>query len=382
MSGIYLHVPFCRTACHYCDFHFSTSLNSVDAFVSAVVKEIELRRETWKNEDFMTLYLGGGTPSVLSPKDIDRILGALNESLPGFKSERLAEATIEVNPEDLTEEIARGYVECGFDRISIGVQTFDDGLLNWMNRKHSAEQAESAVFAARKAGFNEVSIDLVYGLPHSSPKSFENTVSKAFSLPIDHISCYALTVEPRTVLGARVKKGVEKEAPDSVIEADYKLLCSVADAHGFSHYEVSNWARTKENKAVHNSAYWSGSPYLGLGPGAHGFDGKSRYSVISNNPKYLRSIAESTLPDALEALTPTDRSNEMMMTGLRTAQGVDFKALEQLFGIDHIGSNHDAWQKWTEAGAIVFLESGRHRISEKYWLIGDSIASDLIVLLL
>ena len=380
MSGIYLHVPFCRTACHYCDFHFSTSLNSVDAFVRAVVKEIELRSGQWKNEDFRTLYLGGGTPSVLSPQDIARIIGALNEFLPGFNSERLAEATIEVNPEDLTEEIARGYVECGFDRISIGVQTFDDSLLNWMNRKHSTEQAESAVFAARKAGFNKISIDLIYGLPHGSLKSFENTVSKAFSLPIDHISCYALTVEPTTVLGARVKKGEEKEAPDSVIEADYRLLCSVAETHGFSHYEVSNWARNTENKAVHNSAYWSGAPYLGLGPGAHGFDGKSRYSVISNNPKYLRSIDELVLPDSVETLTPTNLSNEMMMTGLRTALGVDFKALEQLFCIDHIASNHDAWLKWTDAGAIILLNNGRHRISEKHWIIGDSIASDLIVL--
>ena len=377
MSGIYLHVPFCRAACHYCDFHFSSTLKNVEDYVTAVVKEVSLRKGDWEGVEFRTLYWGGGTPSVLKGEQCSRIVGALRESLN--IRENIKEATIEVNPEDVTLKALKNWVECGFDRISIGIQSFDDHQLSWMNRKHTAAEAESAVMLARGAGFKKVSVDLIYGLPVRSENSWQETVKKALSLPIDHISCYALTVEPKTVLGARVKSGKEVEAPDELIEADYSHLCREAKEAGFIHYEVSNWARGTENIAIHNSAYWEGVPYLGLGPGAHGFKGMLRYANVSNNNKYIQSIAKDEIPEEIEELTRLDRSNEVLMTGLRTAKGVDFEGLKSKFQVDHLSENREAWKRLVSNGAVVQV-GNRWRVSEKYWLVGDSIASDLISL--
>lgn len=377
MSGIYLHVPFCRTACHYCDFHFSTTLKNLEDYVAAVVKEVSLRKGDWEGVEFSTLYWGGGTPSVLTGKQCSKIVSAIRENLN--IRENIEEATIEVNPEDVTPEALKNWVECGFDRISIGIQSFDDHQLSWMNRKHSATEAEKSVKLAKAAGFKKVSVDLIYGLPVRSEGSWQETVKKALSLPIDHISCYALTVEPKTVLGARVKSGKEAEAPDELIEADYSHLCRKAKEAGFIHYEVSNWTRGTENIAIHNSAYWEGVPYLGLGPGAHGFKGVQRYANVSNNNKYIQSIANGEIPEETETLTLLDRSNEVLMTGLRTAKGVDFDELKSKFQVDHLSENREAWKRLVINGAVVQV-GNRWRVSEKYWLVGDSIASDLISL--
>ncbi|MDE0918354.1 MAG: coproporphyrinogen-III oxidase family protein, partial [Flavobacteriales bacterium] len=212
MSGIYVHVPFCRTACHYCDFHFSTSLLKVDSYVDALLKDVELRCENpeWGNLEFQTLYFGGGTPSVLSGDSLKAIVSAISAS---FKTHAFLETTIEVNPEDVTQEALEGWRNAGFNRLSIGVQSFCDSQLKWMNRKHSGKEALEAVALAQAAGFKRISIDLIYGLPQFD-LAWEQTVDMALGLPIDHISCYALTIEPRTVLGSRVAKGLETEMPD------------------------------------------------------------------------------------------------------------------------------------------------------------------------
>jgi oxygen-independent coproporphyrinogen-3 oxidase len=353
-------------------------LNNVDAYVDAVIKEIQIRsgQTPWSSSVFRTIYLGGGTPSVLSAEQTLSILSALNSSLSTEGS--WAEATIEVNPEDVSVESLQGWLRCGIDRISIGAQSFDDEQLQWMNRKHSAKEAITAIQLARSEGFKKISIDLIYGLAHRSEGSWEKTIEKAFSLPIDHISCYALTVEPRTVLGARVKKGLEKEAPDELIEKDYSELCAFTKENGFLHYEVSNWAKDVNNKAIHNTSYWEGVPYLGLGPGAHGFDGENRYSLVSNNNKYIQEIGLGSLPEQIEKLSSLDRSNEILMTGLRTSKGVDFNELKRIWGVDHIAENLVAWERWVKVGAIVPSKEGRYRISEKFWLVGDSISADLI----
>ena len=283
----------------------------------------------------------------------------------------------------MTEEALKGWLSLGFDRLSIGVQSFHNSQLEWMNRKHSAEQAKKAVELASQVGFTRISIDLIYGLPQSSADEWERTVEIALSLPIDHISCYSLTVEPRTVLGARIAKGLEKEAPEELVESNYNHICKAASEAGFDHYEVSNWSRSKNSRAVHNSAYWSGRPYLGLGAGAHGFKDMSRYSVVSNNPLYISTVMSGSLPDKTESLTPKDRSNEMLMTSLRTAEGVDFNALDKDLGFDHLSSNRDSWGKWLAAGAIIKVggqTEAQYRISEKAWLIGDTIASDFFMI--
>ncbi len=377
MSGIYLHVPFCRTACHYCDFHFSTTLKNVEDYTTTVMKEIALRKGDWGDVEFSTLYWGGGTPSVLSGKNCSRIVSALREGL-NIRL-KVEEATIEVNPEDVTPEALKNWAECGFDRISIGIQSLDDHQLLWMNRKHTAYEAEKSVKLAKDAGFKKVSIDLIYGLPVRNEASWQKTIQKALSLPIDHISCYALTVEHKTVLGSRVRSGKVAEAPDELIESDYSHLCREAKETGFIHYEVSNWARGVENIAIHNSAYWEGMPYLGLGPGAHGFKGMQRYANVSNNNKYFQSIAKNNLPEEVENLTLLDRSNEVLMTSLRTARGVDFEELKSTFQVDHLSENRKAWERLVSSGAVVQV-GDRWRVSEKDWLVGDSIASDLISL--
>ena len=256
MSGIYVHVPFCRTACHYCDFHFSTSLIKVDSYVEALLKEVALRGKNpdWGKLEFQTLYFGGGTPSILSGDSLKVIAAAISAS---FKTNGFLETTIEVNPEDVTQEALEGWRNAGFNRLSIGVQSFCDSQLKWMNRKHSGKEALAAVALAEAAGFKRISIDLIYGLPQFDLE-WERTVDIALGLPIDHISCYALTIEPRTVLGNRVAKGLETEMPDERVENDYRYICDAANSAGFDHYEVSNWARGKSGRAIHNTGYWSG----------------------------------------------------------------------------------------------------------------------------
>ena len=383
MPGIYVHIPFCRTACHYCDFHFSTSLQRTGEFVTALLKEVRLRKESgvWDGHEFNTLYFGGGTPSVLPSEDIKRITDSITAEFLPKNLSSFKETTIEVNPEDVNERTLQGWLDAGFDRLSIGVQSFEDSQLEWMNRKHSGSEAVKAVELAHKMGFNKISLDLIYGLPQND-KEWRKTVDKALKLPINHISCYALTVEPKTVLGHRVSEGVEKVAPDEKIETDYEYLCSAAKKAGFIHYEVSNWAIGKEGRAVHNSGYWSGDPYVGLGPGAHGFRDNIRYAVISNNPKYISEVGRGLLPDSSEKLSRIDRCNESLMTSLRTDVGVSFVELERRWGVNPAEVNHEAWKKWIGSGGLIKTDckSGEYyRIPEKMWLIGDSISSDFFV---
>lgn len=380
MSGIYVHVPFCRTACHYCDFHFSTSLLKIDAYVEALLKDVELRKKNpdWGELEFQTLYFGGGTPSVLSSDALKTIVATISAS---FKTNGFLETTIEVNPEDVTRQALEGWRDAGFNRLSIGVQSFCDAQLKWMNRKHSGKEALEAVALAKEAGFKRVSIDLIYGLPQFD-LTWEQTVDIALGLPIDHISCYALTVEPRTVLGSRVAKGLETEMPDERVEKDYRYICDAANSEGFDHYEVSNWARGKSGRAIHNTGYWSGDPYLGLGAGAHGFIGGKRYAVISNNPKYIASLNAEKLPVTEEFLSDRDRCNESLMTGLRTASGVNFDGLEKRWGHNPAKHNHVLFNKWILEGGLVQVSQNPEsvfRIPEAKWLIGDRIASDLFV---
>jgi oxygen-independent coproporphyrinogen III oxidase len=383
MSGIYVHIPFCRTACHYCDFHFSTSLKRTEEFVNALLKEINLRKErgSWRGSEFNTLYFGGGTPSVLASQNLKKITNTIKASFLPEHLTTFKEITIEVNPEDVNESSLQGWLDAGFDRLSIGVQSFKDSQLKWMNRKHSGREAIDAVELAHKMGFNKISIDLIYGLPQNG-KEWKETVDKALTLPINHISCYALTIEPKTVFGYRVSKGLETTASDEKIEADYEYLCSAAKKTGFIHYEVSNWALGHEGRAVHNSAYWSGDPYIGLGPGAHGFRDNVRYAVISNNHQYISNIGMGVLPDSSEKLSPFDRCNESIMTGLRTDEGVSFLELERQWGINPAVVNREAWKKWSGSGGLIKTackSEEYYRIPENMWLISDRISSDFFV---
>ena len=385
MAGVYIHVPFCRQACHYCDFHFSTQTHTAKGMVDAIVEEARLRRETlrqWEGRSVRSLYLGGGTPSLLSEEGITTLIQGVSDALE-LQPSSLEEVTLEANPEDLVPSKLKAWKRVGVQRLSIGVQSFHNDTLTWMNRAHTGEQAEEGVRRASEAGFSSITVDLIYGVPTS--RVWEDDVNRALALPVQHLSAYALTVEPQTVLGNRVAKGQEKEAPDERAVEEYRVLCEAMNSRGWAHYETSNWTAPKPGggeawRAIHNSAYWSGAPYLGLGPGAHGFLPPVRYANISNNPRYMQAINEGQLDETREVLTTIDRYNESIMTGLRTDRGICPDALEGAFGLRPEQVDADAWTKAIRTGDLILTPGGRYRIPEERWITGDRIASTLFQL--
>lgn len=378
MFGIYIHIPFCRTACHYCDFHFSTNTQTMEAMEAALVKELELRIAAEKPylRQLQSIYFGGGTPSLFTLSGLRALLGRLLPHAPNCR-----EVTLEANPEDVNSDRLKAWLEMGINRLSIGLQSFDQNRLDWMNRQHSAEDAAEAVHLAAEAGFTHISADLIYGLPNRT-LSFEDELKQFVALPVDHLSAYILTVEDRTVLGRRVEQGAQAVPEDDAVEAEYRRLCEAMAEAGFEHYEVSNWAKPGGH-AVHNQHYWSGLPYWGIGPGAHGFDGARRYANVANNPKYIRALADASnaadVPSEAEALTPTDRYNESLMTGLRTAQGIALTDLENRFGLRPDATEPEAWRRFLNQGILKETGSGVYRIVEPHWVMADAIAAELFV---
>jgi oxygen-independent coproporphyrinogen-3 oxidase len=341
----------------------------------ALAKELSIRLAA-AALSFDTLYFGGGTPSLMAMEDLERVIALADEHRTG---NRWAECTLEANPEDVTAERCAEWLRLGINRLSIGVQTFDDDLLHWMNRQHSGQQAEEAIRIAAAAGFEHLTADLIYGLPGRTTAQWLGDLDRMMGLPVDHLSAYILTVEPKTVLGHRVQKGLENEPEEEAVSIAYETLCAQTAAAGFAHYEVSNFARPGA-EAIHNSRYWAGEAYLGIGPGAHGFDGqKTRWANLANNPLYVQSVLaakrEEELPGTRELLTDADRYNEAIMTGLRTARGVAPEALERAFGLRPDRVEPEAWRAALETGELVRLEGGRVRVAERSWLVGDSVAA-------
>ena len=378
MFGIYIHIPFCRTACHYCDFHFSTNTQTMEAMEVALVRELDLRVAA-ENPDFSALqsiYFGGGTPSLFTLSGLRALLDRLLPHAPNCR-----EVTLEANPEDVTSERLEAWLEMGISRLSIGLQSFDQNRLDWMNRQHSAEDAATAVHLAAEAGFTHISADLIYGLPNRT-QSFEDELRQFVALPVDHLSAYILTVEDRTVLGRRVEQGAQVVPEDEAVEAEYQQLCHAMAEAGFEHYEVSNWAKPGGH-AVHNQHYWSGLPYWGLGPGAHGFDGARRYANVANNPKFIRALSGASsaadLPVETETLSPTDRYNESVMTGLRTARGINLADLEDRFGLRPDVAEPEAWKRFLNQGVLEAVGGEVYRIAEPNWVMADAISAELFV---
>ncbi len=378
MFGIYIHIPFCRTACHYCDFHFSTNTQTMEAMEAALVRELDLRVAAEKPDfqQLQSVYFGGGTPSLFHLPGLEALLKRLLPHAPNCK-----EITLEANPEDVTSERLDAWLNMGINRLSIGLQSFDQNQLDWMNRQHSAEDAAAAVRLAAKAGFRHISADLIYGLPNRT-LSFEDELKQFTALPVDHLSAYILTVEDRTVLGRRVEQGVQSVPEDEAVEAEYHRLCHAMTVAGFEHYEVSNWAKPG-GYAVHNQHYWSGLPYWGIGPGAHGFDGALRYANVANNPKYLRALSRASsttdLPCETETLSSTDRYNESLMTGLRTARGIDLTELAHRFGQRPDAAEPETWKRLIDQGVLQEISREVYRIAEPHWVMADAIAAELFV---
>lgn len=329
MAGIYIHIPFCKQACHYCDFHFSTSMKKKDEMIDALIQEIHLRKNEI-TEPVETIYFGGGTPSVLSNKEIDQILESVFSL---FDVVEHPEITLEANPDDLQIERIHQLAKSRINRLSIGVQSFYDEDLQMMNRAHNADEAWSSLVEATKY-FDNISIDLIYGIPNLSMNRWKANVQKALDLGIHHISTYALTVEPKTALAKLVKMGKIPNPNDGEAHEHFLALVEMIENAGFVHYELSNFGKPNYF-SKNNSAYWLGKKYLGIGPSAHSFNGTHRSWNIANNALYIQAIQKKELPNEVEELTIQDRYNEYVMTGLRTIWGVSLNRIETEFGINY-----------------------------------------------
>jgi oxygen-independent coproporphyrinogen-3 oxidase len=372
MAGIYIHIPFCKQACHYCDFHFSTSLKNKDALLLALKKEIALQKNYLAGEKIATVYLGGGTPSLLSAEELNSVFISLKAF---FEIAEDAEITLEANPDDLTEEKLKALKETPVNRLSIGIQSFYDEDLRLMNRAHSAGEALNAVKMAQQYGFENLTIDLIYGIPTLTDHKWRNNLQTAFALGVKHISAYCLTVEPRTVLAQQVRSGEMKDVDEQQSSEHFSVMLQAMHAADFIQYEISNFCRDGAYSR-HNSNYWKKEKYLGLGPSAHSFNGSSRQWNISNNALYIRSLENEELNFEIEELSADQRYNEYVMTSLRTIWGTDLGYIRGTFGDDVFFYCLKEADKYIRGGELV-CEENKLFLTDKGKLVADRIASDL-----
>ncbi|THV60795.1 radical SAM family heme chaperone HemW [Flagellimonas alvinocaridis] len=378
MSGIYLHIPFCKQACHYCDFHFSTQLGKKEAMVQAIAKELVLRKSE-VDDVVETIYFGGGTPSVLSNEEIEFLIQTVYDH---YKVMDQPEITLEANPDDLVSSRAQSrdffstYKKSGVNRLSIGIQSFFDEDLKLMNRAHNASEAEKCIQEATEY-FDNITIDLIYGIPGMDNDRWKANIQKALDFGLPHISSYALTVEPRTALQKFIEKGVVPNVDDEQAQEQFYILVDTLEAHGFVNYEISNFGKPGFF-SKNNTAYWLGKTYVGVGPSAHSFDGKNRSWNIQNNPIYIKKITEGILPLEIETLSQTDRYNEAVMTGLRTIWGVSLENIEKEFGPDYLDYLNQQAQKYIEQG-LLQIADGKLLATKKGKFLVDGIASDLFM---
>lgn len=371
MAGIYIHIPFCRKACHYCNFHFSTTHQRIPEMVQAIGKEMLLRK-SYLGETVETVYLGGGTPSLLPLQDLQQLLARLHTQ---YTISTDAEITLESNPDDITAASLAAWRKLGINRLSIGIQSFFAEDLQWMNRAHTAQQSIHSIELAQAEGFNNITIDLIYGTPGLTDENWEQNIDTALSLQIPHLSCYALTVEPRTALDKMIHTGQLPDVDPEQQARQFSILTQKTALAGLEHYEISNFA-LPGFRSRHNSSYWQGKPYLGLGPSAHSFNGLSRQWNVSNNSLYLASLAKGELPFEVEMLTETQQLNEYIMTGLRTIEGISLIQVAERWG----GNNAQILQKSAEK----YIRSGQARIHNHHLQLepsgkffADGIAADL-----
>lgn len=372
MAGIYLHIPFCKKACHYCNFHFSTSMKLKNDLIDALLKEVSLRRHYLEGESVSTVYFGGGTPSLLEHKDLQRIMEKLQSN---FHIEPWAEVTFEANPDDLSPDAVRGWRAAGVNRLSIGVQSFYEEDLRWMNRAHGASQAADAIKTAQDGGIDNLSIDLIYGTPTLSDEQWRNNLSRAFEFNVPHLSCYALTVEPGTALDAMTKKNRQLEVDPEQQARQFLIMTDWLQGQGYEHYEISNFA-VAGKRSLHNSSYWKGRPYLGLGPSAHSFNGNSRQWNLSNNARYIAALERGDLAFEIEHLDARQQFNEYLMVSLRTIEGTDLVRVREIFGSERAELLAAGAAKYADRGWLSALD-GRIVLTRDGKLFADGIAADL-----
>lgn len=371
MAGIYLHIPFCQKACIYCDFHFSTLLKKKEAITEAIVKELKLRRAYLENKPVETIYFGGGTPTLLKHSQFERIF---DEIFKEFKVIEFPEITVEANPDDITADKLNSLKSFGVNRLSIGVQSFFDEHLKFFNRSHNSNQAFNAVKTAQNLGIDNITLDLIYGFPQLTENQLEENLNKIDSLQVPHVSTYSLTVEPKTALHHLISKGKAPNLDDEVAAKHFELVRNFLKTKGFHHYEISNFGKP-QFYSNHNSNYWLGKPYLGVGPSAHSYNLNTRSWNVANNSSYLKQLAANKLPHQEETLSTKDKFNEFILTGLRTKWGITFEGLQKF-----PQQMAEAFQRELNpllSKSVLLKKEKGYVLNDEYWFKADGIAAEL-----
>ncbi|MGN6616266.1 MAG: radical SAM family heme chaperone HemW [Ilyomonas sp.] len=371
MAGIYIHIPFCKKACHYCNFHFSTSTRYINEMVQAICTETELRRD-YISEPVETIYFGGGTPSVLSAIQLQNILKSVHDF---YEIKEDAEITLEANPDDISIEKLTAWKNAGINRLSIGIQSFFDEDLQWMNRAHDAVQAKQSIMLAQETGFSNLTIDLIYGTPTLSDEKWSQNVEQAIELNIPHLSCYALTVEPKTALDKLIQQHKLQNVDAEKQSRHFELLMQWMKEAGYEHYEISNFAKPFK-RSKHNSSYWQGKDYIGLGPSAHSYNGNSRQWNITNNALYIKSLEQKIVPFEKEELTIVQQLNEYIMTSLRTMEGLSLNYIAASWNKEMADALCRDAQQWIKQGKMVSRNDSLVLTNEGK-LFADGIAAEL-----
>ena len=374
MAGIYIHIPFCVQACNYCDFHFSTSLKTKNKVISSIIHELVLRKNYLKNDIVETIYFGGGTPSILNPTELAKIIECIFKHYNIFTN---PEVTIESNPNDLNKKKIKNLINLGFNRLSLGGQSFNDSQLKTLNRNHSSFDIENSIKIAQELGINNINLDLIYGLPKMSVRDWEEDLNKAISLNVTHLSCYCLTIEKGTVFFNRLKKGTLKVVSDKKKTDQFMLMRNILINANYIHYEISNFCK-QNYRSKHNSSYWNSQNYLGVGPSAHSFNGKTRQWNINNNSKYINSIKNNDVFYEEELLTRKNIINEFILTSLRQIEGLSNKKLKEItshkeylnikFQINDLVNR-----------SLISKKNNYYTLTEQGMILCDKITSDLFL---
>lgn len=374
MAGLYVHIPFCKQACHYCDFHFSTNQQVKTELVDQIAHELLLQKDYLQGEQLETIYFGGGTPSLLTAKELDVLFSAIHKN---YEVSSTPEITVEANPDDLTPEKLRELKTIGVNRLSIGIQSFDEIVLRFLNRAHTVNEATNCVELAHKAGIENLSIDLIYSIPGQPEEALKNNLDKAFALQPTHISAYSLTVEEKTVFGKWVNQGKLVVVDDDKSATQFEIVMNFLTAKGYQHYEISNYC-LPGYESQHNTSYWQQKKYLGVGPSAHSFDTVSRQFNINNNHIYIKSVKDGKVPFEREGLTTQNKINEYLFTSLRTKLGCSLTFLATQYGHDLLKAN-DHYIDQLLKKELITLTGDTITLTQAGKLLADQIASDFFV---
>lgn len=372
MAGIYIHIPFCKQACHYCDFHFSTNQNGKNEMLQSIISELQAESNYLKESKVNTIYIGGGTPSLLSPQEVDSILNTIYKKY----NTDIQELTFEVNPDDVSKDYIQALKKIGVNRLSLGIQSFDEEVLKYLNRAHNEKQAIQSLEMIQNIGYESLNADLIFGIPGRNKEVLKNDVQTLMDFEVDHISSYSLSIEENTVFGNWSKKGKFIAKSDEAYEEEFFMLKDLLAKGGFEQYETSNYCRN-EKYAKHNTSYWKGQAYLGIGPSAHSYNGDERKWNVSNNALYIKGINEGVLKREMEVLSSKDKYHEFIMTGLRTKWGVDIKEIEKSFP-EYFNQFISIAQSLIEREYLT-KDEDIFRINSKHILIGDSISSEFFI---